>query len=105
MRKNNSLSIRLIAFFISLLINALGNVFTIYSNLGSSIWTTAAVNLNDIFKGPLSIYILAFGIFNIIVNQILIGHLDYIRALGEFAYTLLFSYLIDFFPDYLLNLD
>ncbi|UQS87457.1 hypothetical protein MOO44_04700 [Nicoliella spurrieriana] len=77
------------------MINAIGNAFTIISGEGAGIWTASAVNLHLITGLPIGTYIMAFGIFNIIANQLLIRHFDWLRLCEEFSYILCFSYLID----------
>ncbi|MHA8110418.1 hypothetical protein ACYATP_02745 [Lactobacillaceae bacterium Melli_B4] len=101
---NNSLFIRLITLFLGLLINAIGNGLTVSSNCGSGIWTAAAVNLNYIFGWQLGSVILVFGIFNMLVNQILVGHLDMPRLIGELIYIICFSYLINYFTRFFIQL-
>ncbi|MEJ6399777.1 hypothetical protein [Nicoliella lavandulae] len=87
---------RIIALIAGLIINATGNAFTIISGEGSGIWTASAVNLHMITHVQIGIFILGFGIFNIIANQILIRRLDVIRIIQELIYIFCFSYLIDF---------
>ncbi|WP_286136885.1 hypothetical protein [Philodulcilactobacillus myokoensis] len=84
---------------IGLIINAMGNGFTIVSNFGSGIWTAAAVNIHNITGFQVGILIFCFGILNTITNQFLIQHLDIVRLIEEIVYISFFSYMVNWFTN------
>ncbi len=57
--QNKELSnVRLLIYFIvSLMFNCLGNALTVALNLGSALWTAAAVNISDVTPVSLSMIV------------------------------------------------
>jgi len=93
----NTLPTRIIALIFSLALNACGNALCVTSNVGSGIWTAAAVNLHAAFGPDVGILLFIIGLINALTNQVLIRHIDLPRFGGEIVYVLVFSYFIDIF--------
>ncbi|KRL82009.1 YczE/YyaS/YitT family protein [Lactobacillus ultunensis] len=98
--KNDSLSLRITALIVGLLINAIANGLTVSTNMGTSPWTASEVNLAHLFNIPVGLPILIVGILTIIVNQILLKHFDKIRFFGELLFITCFSYFVNIFVDF-----
>lgn len=94
---HNSLSARIAALVFSLVLNAFGNALCVASNVGSGIWTAAAVNLHLAFGLDVGLLLFIVGLLNALTNQILIRRIDVPRFAGELIFVLCFSYFIDIF--------
>lgn len=94
---HNSLTARIAALIFSLVLNAFGNALCVSSNVGSGIWTAAAVNLHLAFGPDVGLLLFIVGLINAITNQILIRRIDLPRFGGEVIFVLFFSYFIDIF--------
>lgn len=100
-----------LAFFvISLVINSVGNVLTLVTStkihpgfLGSAYWTAATANFANAINFNLFWAFLSVGILTIILNAILMGHFSWKKTLGNIAFMLPFSALIQFFSDFFLG--
>lgn len=88
---------RIAALIFSLVLNAFGNALCVSSNVGSGIWTAAAVNLHLAFGPDVGLLLFIVGLINAITNQILIRRIDLPRFGGEVIFVLFFSYFIDVF--------
>lgn len=97
----NSLQTRVIALIIGLILNAFGNGLCITSNMGSGIWTAAAVNLNEWLGINVGVMLFVFGVLNATTNLILIKKLDVKRFVAEVLYITFFSYFVDVFTNLL----
>ena len=97
--QNKELSnVRLLIYFIvSLMFNCLGNALTVALNLGSALWTAAAVNISDVT--PVSLSMMLF----IITNVILLNKIDVKRIIGNFIFMVPFSTLVGAFSPLLIN--
>ena len=93
--QNKELSnVRLLIYFIvSLMFNCLGNALTVALNLGSALWTAAAVNISDVTPVSLSMMLFIFGVLIIITNVILLNKIDVKRIIGNFIFMVPFSTL------------
>ncbi|WP_125713958.1 hypothetical protein [Companilactobacillus kedongensis] len=89
---------------IGLILNAFGNGLCISANMGSGIWTAAAVNINMMSGLSVGMILFIVGVLNAITNQFLIRRLDIKRMVGEILYILFFSSFVDIFTDMLNNL-
>ena len=83
----------------SILINAFGNSLTVSLNMGSSMWTAAAVNSSHFFAIPLSDAMLCFAFFAIFANIVMTKRIKWRMLLGNFVFMFPFSYLVRFFTD------
>ncbi|WP_179950293.1 hypothetical protein [Lactiplantibacillus garii] len=81
----------------SLVLNAFGNALCVTSNVGSGIWTAAAVNLHNAFGPDVGLLLFIIGLINALTNQLLIRRIDLPRFGGELVFVLFFSYFIDVF--------
>ena len=81
----------------SVLINALGNAFTVILNLGSALWTAAAVNLIYVIPISLTLVLVMKNVFGIIANICMLREVDLRRIAGNLLFMLPFSYLVGFF--------
>jgi len=97
----NSLQTRTIALIIGLVLNAFGNGLCITSNMGSGVWTAAAVNLNMWLGVNVGTMLFVFGVANALTNLILIKKIDIKRFVAEVLYILFFSYFVDIFTNLL----
>lgn len=79
---------------LSIVINAIGNALTVSLNLGSALWTASAVNLNHLLNLSLGTIMLLEGLAVILMNAVLLRHLDWHRMFGNFIFMLPFSYLV-----------
>lgn len=95
--KNNSLRLRIVALLIGLLVNAIANSLTISTNMGTSQWTAAEVNLAQLFNIPVGWPIFLVGVLTIFANQLLIGHFDKVSFFGELFFITCFSYFVNIF--------
>ncbi|WP_125591310.1 hypothetical protein [Companilactobacillus jidongensis] len=86
---------------IGLILNAFGNGLCITSNMGSGVWTAAAVNLNMWLGFNVGMILFVFGVANALTNLILIKKLDIKRFVVEILYILFFSYFVDIFTSLL----
>ncbi|MCM0599534.1 fructose permease [Periweissella fabalis] len=105
-----SMAQSLIFFVISLVINSVGNVLTLVTSakihpgfLGSAYWTAATANLANAIGFNLFWAFFIVGILTIILNAILMGHFSLKKALGNLAFMLPFSALIQVFSDFFLG--
>lgn len=90
---NNQRSIRLAALLIGLLVNIFGNSLTIVSNMGAEPWTSAAVGLSKLTSLSVGKFIIAFGIINAILNQVLISEDNKISIRKPKSFKDTFRYL------------
>lgn len=97
MERNNPLPQRWLALGLGLVINAFGNGLTVATNLGTSPWTAAEVNLGHLFGVSVGWPMLIVGALTAVVNQLLLRHWDRWRLVGEIGFILCFSYLVDAF--------
>ncbi|AUI72739.1 hypothetical protein LA20249_01095 [Companilactobacillus alimentarius DSM 20249] len=84
-----------------LILNAFGNGLCISADMGSGLWTAAAVNLNKWFAINIGLVLFIFGVVNALTNQFLIKHFDGRRLVGQILYVLFFSYFVDIFTNLL----
>ena len=94
---SNTLPVRIGALIFSLVLNACGNSLCITSNVGSGIWTAAAVNMHAAFGLDVGLLLFIVGLINALTNQILIRRIDIPRFIGEIIFVLFFSYFVDIF--------
>lgn len=92
---------RIIGLVSGLILNAFGNGLCITADMGSGLWTAAAVNLNKWFSWNTGLILFIFGIFNALTNQVLIKKFDGKRLVGQVMYVLFFSYFVDIFTNLL----
>lgn len=97
----NSIQTRIIGLISGLILNAFGNGLCITADMGSGLWTAAAVNLNKWFAWNTGLILFAFGVINAITNQFLIKKFDGKRLVGQILYVLFFSYFVNIFTDLL----
>lgn len=103
---NEDLSnVRLFVYFVvSLTFNCLGNAMTVSLNLGSALWTAAAVNISDDTPLSLSAMLFIFGVLIIITNVILLKKFDVRRIIGNLVFMVPFSALVGAFSPLLVNI-
>lgn len=97
----NSIQTRIIGLVSGLILNAFGNGLCISANMGSGLWTAAAVNMNRWFAWNTGLLLFTMGVINALTNQFLIRRFDGKRLVGEILYVLFFSYFVDIFTDLL----
>lgn len=111
-------------FTFAILIDSLGDVLTAVTSsrvagagahssyLGAAYWTAAEYNLADILPhwmnlgGPINAQFWSYfliGAAVIVVNQILVGHVNWLRILGNLIFLVPFSLLIGVFTSLLLG--
>ncbi|KRN27135.1 hypothetical protein [Liquorilactobacillus mali] len=81
-------------FIFSIILNSFGNALTVSLNLGSALWTAAAVNIAHATLIPLSFVLVLEGIFAIIVNLVLVGKISPRRVAGYLIFMFSFAYLV-----------
>ncbi|MCH4170196.1 MAG: hypothetical protein LKF36_03105 [Lactobacillus sp.] len=81
---------------ISITLNALGNGITVSLNLGSALWTASAVNLSHLVGGDLKLLLMIIGFIAIIVNMILLGGIQWRRAINNLVFMIPFSVLVGY---------
>ncbi|MFT9051300.1 hypothetical protein [Liquorilactobacillus nagelii] len=91
---HNRSTLTLLYFIFSIILNSLGNAITVSLNLGSALWTAAAVNLSHATSWPLSWLLFAEGFFAIALNVMLLKQIDLRRILGNVIFMSCFSYLV-----------
>ncbi|AQW20687.1 fructose permease [Lentilactobacillus curieae] len=100
-----------IAFFVfSLVLNSAGNVLTLATSakihpsfLGSAYWTAAEANLSVAFGWNLFWTFLILGILTTLLNALLVGKLEWGRALGNLIFMVPFSALIQIFENFFIG--
>ncbi len=102
-----SMSKSLAYFVLSLIINSAGNVLTLVTSakihpsfLGSAYWAAAEANLSVALGWNLFLGFLIFGVLITVLNAILVGKWEWSRALGNLAFMVPFSALIQIFDDF-----
>ncbi|MFT9003409.1 MAG: hypothetical protein ABF991_01720 [Liquorilactobacillus hordei] len=81
-------------FIFSIILNSFGNALTVSLNLGSALWTAAAVNIAHTTLIPLSFVLVLEGIFAIIINLVLVGKISFSRIIGYLLFMFPFAYLV-----------
>lgn len=99
----NSIQTRIIGLVSGLILNAFGNGLCISANMGSGLWTAAAVNLTEWIGLNTGLLIFIFGVVNAVTNQFLIRRFDGRRLIGELLYVMFFSYFVNIFTNLLNN--
>ena len=94
----------LVYFIFSIFLNSLGNALTVAINLGSALWTAAAVNLSKVMPITLSAMLILSGIIVIVTNIIILRRFDLKRVLGNLIFMVPFSWLVGVFEVQLLKL-
>lgn len=97
MNKNNTMTTRIMALLLGLVINALGNGITVATNMGAAPWTASEVNLAAMTHMSVGMMMFIVGVLVAIANQILIRQWDKWRFFGEVAFIAGFSYFINIF--------
>lgn len=92
---------RVIGLVSGLILNAFGNGLCISADMGSGLWTAAAVNLNRWFAWNTGLILFVFGVVNALTNQVLIKKFDGKRLLGQILYVMFFSYFVNIFTNLL----
>lgn len=92
---------RVIGLVSGLVLNAFGNGLCISADMGSGLWTAAAVNLNRWFAWNTGLILFVFGVVNALTNQVLIKKFDGKRLLGQILYVMFFSYFVNIFTNLL----
>ncbi|KRL06206.1 hypothetical protein [Liquorilactobacillus oeni] len=94
LNKTYEMSLLLGYFIFSILLNSLGNALTVSLNLGSALWTAAAVNVSHALTIQLGLILFVEGILVILLNLILVGRISFKRIIGNLLFMVSFSYLI-----------
>ncbi|WP_334333418.1 hypothetical protein [Companilactobacillus sp. HBUAS59544] len=92
---------RVIGLVSGLILNAFGNGLCISADMGSGLWTAAAVNLNKWFAWNTGLILFIFGVINALTNQVLIKKFDGKRLIGQILYVMFFSYFVNVFTNLL----
>jgi len=100
----NSIQTRIVGLVSGLILNAFGNGLCISANMGSGLWTAAAVNMNMWFAWNTGLLLFIMGVINAITNQLLIRRFDGKRLIGEILYVMFFSYFVNVFTNLLNNI-
>lgn len=103
--KKEDLSTGLLIFYFvfSILINSLGNALTVSLNLGSALWTAAAVNLSHVTPIKLSLMLFLSAFIVVIANVIILKRFSWKRVLGNLVFMTPFSILVGYFTTFLLK--
>jgi len=97
----NSMQARIVGLVSGLILNAFGNGLCISANMGSGLWTAAAVNVTKWSGWNTGLLLFIVGVINAITNQFLIRHYDGKRLIGEILYVMFFSYFVNVFTNLL----
>ena len=73
-------------FSLSIFLNSLGNALTVAINLGSALWTAAAVNLSNVFPITLSVMLFISGALVILTNILILRRFEIKRILGNLIF-------------------
>ena len=92
--ETSSIGLLLGYFILSIFLNSLGNALTVSLNLGSALWTAAAVNIAKITPISLSAMLFISGFIVIIVNLIILKKVNLKRILGNLIFMTPFSILV-----------
>lgn len=102
--ETSSIGLLLGYFILSIFLNSLGNALTVSLNLGSALWTAAAVNIAKITPISLSAMLFISGFIVIIVNLIILKKVNVKRILGNLIFMTPFSILVGIFATELVKL-
>ncbi|GAK30171.1 putative membrane protein [Weissella oryzae SG25] len=94
----------ILLFTIGLLFDAVGNSFTVATNMGSTPWTASAANLSYISNISIPIILFAYGLIAAIANVIILKQFDWRRFLGNMIFVILFSLIIGIVDDFFIRL-
>ncbi|KRM92936.1 hypothetical protein [Liquorilactobacillus cacaonum] len=81
-------------FIFSIILNSFGNALTVSLNLGSALWTAAAVNIAHATSFSLSFVLILEGVVAIAINLILVGKISPRRIIGYLIFMFPFAYLV-----------
>ncbi|MCP0887286.1 hypothetical protein LB941_08065 [Ligilactobacillus sp. WILCCON 0076] len=90
-------------FFLSIILNSIGNALTVAINLGSALWTAASVNLDHVLAVSLSLMMFVPSFLIIIVNIIILKKVSLSRIIGNLVFLVPFSLLVGQFSTLLGN--
>ncbi|PTM24902.1 fructose permease [Lactobacillus sp. PFC-70] len=106
-QRTMSMSKALAFFALSLVINSAGNVLTLVTSakihpsfLGAAFWTAAEANMGTALHWNLFWAFLIVGFLTSVLNAILIHHWEWKRVIGNMAFMVPFSALIQIFEDF-----
>lgn len=99
-QQNNSMSIRILALVVGLLLNAFGNGLTVSTTVGTSPWTVSEVNIAELIGTMVGLPMFVVGTLTAIANQLLIRQWDKWRFFGEVAFIACFSSFVDIFVNF-----
>lgn len=109
-KRTISMSASLGFFVLSLVINSAGNVLTLVTSakiipafLGSAYWTAAEANFATAIHWNLFWTFLIIGILTSLLNAALIRHFEWRRILGNLAFMVPFSALIQLFENFFMG--
>lgn len=97
MIEENTVSKRILFFFIGLVFVAAGNAMTIVSGFGNGIWTAASLGVGQVIHQPFALMWFCLGVAVILVNVVLIKEWDWFTVVGDFIFVLFFAQLIHVF--------
>ncbi|WP_010581518.1 hypothetical protein, partial [Liquorilactobacillus vini] len=100
---HNKSGLTIFYFFISIILNSLGNALTVSLNLGSALWTAAAVNLAHATPLSLTWLLLLEGFLAIGLNVLFLHQFDGRRILGNLIFMFCFAYLVGLLSKLLLQ--
>ena len=91
-------------FSLSIFLNSLGNALTVAINLGSALWTAAAVNLSNVFPITVSVMLFISGALVILTNILILRRFEIKRILGNLIFMVPFAWLVGAFETWLVKL-
>lgn len=94
-----------ILLFLSLLLNSFGNAVAINTTVGSVIWTASGQGLADFFHLTIGTALTLYGAAVIILSSLLNRKFEPKKAIGNFLFMVVFSYLVDFLANSLSVLE
>ncbi|QBO35048.1 hypothetical protein EQG49_00570 [Periweissella cryptocerci] len=96
------LSVREMAFYliISLAVNTFGNGLTVACNAGSAMWTASAANIAAASGWSISVILIVYGLAVVILNTVLLGHIEWPRIIGNLVFIVPFGYFVGLWADF-----
>lgn len=84
----------------SIMLNSLGNGLSVASNMGSALWTASAANIAHDFKFNIGSVLIIYGILTVLINTLLLRHIEWRRIIGNLLFTFPYGLLVAFWAHF-----
>lgn len=80
----------------SIMLNSFGNGLSVASNMGSALWTASAANIAHDVHFNIGTVLIVYGILTVIINTLLLWHIEWHRIIGNLLFTIPYGLLVAF---------